>query len=232
LHSALVWIPRKNWKIAQKDNPDSSGTEGQMNDIATPRLACSAGFGDDDHASARAEVTGPYVSLGAGVNTMQAEPFTFPTVTADGRRFNDGNLKTTIGAVGLLARGWGFGNGLRAELEADCRFNGYNNLAVSGTNGSIGLSGSEQKYGPMVNLLYGFPIGCWKPQMTRSKRIGILALGGVTGPIASELGGRLSIPGLHGIVSTAQAVVERPLTSVNVAEVAPRAFTTAKGAVS
>jgi OmpA-OmpF porin, OOP family len=109
--------------------------------------------------AAHAQVTGPYVSLGAGVNIMQAEPFTFSTVTVNGRTFDNGNLKTTIGAAGVMAGGWGFGNGLRAELEADYRFNGFNNLAVSGTNGSIGLSGSEQKYGPMVNLLYDFPVG-------------------------------------------------------------------------
>jgi hypothetical protein len=57
--------------------------------------------------------------------------------------------------------------------------------------------------------------------MTLSKRFGILALGAV-GLIAIELGGRLAIPGVHSIVSTAQAVVGRPLTPVSVAGVARR----------
>jgi len=57
--------------------------------------------------------------------------------------------------------------------------------------------------------------------MTLSKRLGILALGAV-GLIAIELGGRLAIPGVHSIVSTAQAVVGRPLTPVSVAGVARR----------
>jgi hypothetical protein len=57
--------------------------------------------------------------------------------------------------------------------------------------------------------------------MTLSKRFGILVLGAV-GLIAIELGGRLAIPGVHSIVSTAQAVVGRPLTPVSVAGVARR----------
>jgi hypothetical protein len=58
--------------------------------------------------------------------------------------------------------------------------------------------------------------------MTMSKRFGILVLGCVIGLIAFELGGRLSIPGVHSIVSTAQAVVGRPLTPVSVAGVVRR----------
>ena len=58
--------------------------------------------------------------------------------------------------------------------------------------------------------------------MTVSKRFGILVLGGLIVLFAAELGGRLSIPGVHSIVSTAQAVVGRPLTPVSVAGVARR----------
>jgi hypothetical protein len=57
--------------------------------------------------------------------------------------------------------------------------------------------------------------------MTLSKRVGILVLGAV-GLIAIELGGRIAIPGVHSIVSTAYAVVGRPLTPVSVAGVARR----------
>ena len=55
-----------------------------------------------------------------------------------------------------------------------------------------------------------------------SNRFGILVLTGAIGLIAFELGGRLSIPGVYNIVSTAQAVVGRPLTPVSVAGVARR----------
>jgi hypothetical protein len=57
--------------------------------------------------------------------------------------------------------------------------------------------------------------------LTLSKRVGILVLGAV-GLIAIELGGRIAIPGVHSIVSTAYAVVGRPLTPVSVAGVARR----------
>jgi hypothetical protein len=58
--------------------------------------------------------------------------------------------------------------------------------------------------------------------MTMSKRFSVLVVVGIIGLIAFELGGRLSIPGVHSFVSTAQAVVGRPLTPVSVAGVARR----------
>jgi hypothetical protein len=58
--------------------------------------------------------------------------------------------------------------------------------------------------------------------MTMSKRFGVLVPGSAIGLIVFELEGRLSISGVHGIVSTAQAVVGRPLTPVSVAGVARR----------
>jgi hypothetical protein len=58
--------------------------------------------------------------------------------------------------------------------------------------------------------------------MTMSKRFSVLVVVGIIGLIAFELGGRLSILGVHSFVSTAQAVVGRPLTPVSVAGVARR----------
>ena len=58
--------------------------------------------------------------------------------------------------------------------------------------------------------------------MTLSKRFGIILLAGVIGLGALELGERLSVPGIHGFVSPAEAVVGRPLTPVSVAGVARR----------
>ena len=54
------------------------------------------------------------------------------------------------------------------------------------------------------------------------KRFGIVLLVGAIGLLGLELGGRLSIPGIPSIVSTARAVVGRPLTPVSVAGVARR----------
>ncbi len=58
--------------------------------------------------------------------------------------------------------------------------------------------------------------------MTVLKRLGIIVLAGIIGLGALELGERLSIPGIRGFVSTAEARVGRPLTPVSVAGVARR----------
>ena len=54
------------------------------------------------------------------------------------------------------------------------------------------------------------------------KRIGVLVLAAIIGASCLELGEQLSIPGMHGLVSSAEAVVGRPLTPVSVAGVARR----------
>jgi hypothetical protein len=55
-----------------------------------------------------------------------------------------------------------------------------------------------------------------------SKKIGVLLLAAIIGAFCLELGERLAIPGAQGFVSTAEAVVGRPLTPVSVAGAARR----------
>jgi OOP family OmpA-OmpF porin len=69
------------------------------------------------------------------------------------------NVGSTIGGAALGAVGWGFGNGFRVEAEFDYRGNNFNN--VSGVNragfgASTTATGSEQLWGPMVNVAYDF----------------------------------------------------------------------------
>ena len=54
------------------------------------------------------------------------------------------------------------------------------------------------------------------------KRTKMLLLAAVVGALSLEAGERLSIPGVHGLISTAQAIVGRPLTPMSVAGVARR----------
>ena len=54
------------------------------------------------------------------------------------------------------------------------------------------------------------------------KHIGILLLIAIIGIFCLQLGERLSIPGMSGFVSTAEARVGRPMTPVSVAGVARR----------
>lgn len=93
-------------------------------------------------------ITGLYIGAGAGVNLMQNEQVNVSGATGTG------NLETNVGAVGVGSVGWGFGNGLRVEGEFDYRYNGLQK--VTGPGGSVSVSGSEQKFGPMVNVLYDF----------------------------------------------------------------------------
>ncbi len=58
--------------------------------------------------------------------------------------------------------------------------------------------------------------------MSVSKQIGIFLFAGIVGLCGLELGERLSVPGVHGIVSSAEARVGRPLTPVSVAGVGRR----------
>jgi len=58
--------------------------------------------------------------------------------------------------------------------------------------------------------------------MSVSKKIGIVIFTGIVGLWGLELGERLSIPGVHSFVSTAEAIIGRPLSPVSVAGVARR----------
>ena len=58
--------------------------------------------------------------------------------------------------------------------------------------------------------------------MTRSKRFGLVLSALMLGLLAMEVGERFSVPGISGYVSTAKAIVGRPLTPVSVAGVARR----------
>jgi outer membrane protein OmpA-like peptidoglycan-associated protein len=65
-------------------------------------------------------------------------------------------LGSKLGPAVVGSLGWGFGNGLRMEVEGDYRDNKFSTAtpAVFGPGTSAG--GWEQKYGAMVNVLYDF----------------------------------------------------------------------------
>jgi hypothetical protein len=58
--------------------------------------------------------------------------------------------------------------------------------------------------------------------MTMFKQLGLLMLAALIGAFCLEVGERVSIPGVYGLVSPAEATVGRPLTPVSVAGVARR----------
>ena len=58
--------------------------------------------------------------------------------------------------------------------------------------------------------------------MSISKRFGVFVIAGAIMVCGAELGERLSVPGVHSLIPTAEARVGRPLTPVSVAGVARR----------
>ncbi len=58
--------------------------------------------------------------------------------------------------------------------------------------------------------------------MSMLKRMGVLAIVGTIVVCGSEIGERLSVPGVHSLIPTSEARVGRPLTPVSVAGVARR----------
>jgi OOP family OmpA-OmpF porin len=99
-------------------------------------------------------VDGVYVSLGLGANFLQDQHlYSMELAGQQTSRFT-GQASFDTGFVGLVSVGYGFGNGLRAELEGNYRYN-----KVSSLPGATAFQGSEQKYGAMLNLLYDFRFG-------------------------------------------------------------------------
>jgi outer membrane protein OmpA-like peptidoglycan-associated protein len=88
-------------------------------------------------------VTGVYVGAGAGANWRNQS-------TA-----GQLSVGTETGWVAVGSVGYGFGNGFRAELEGNYR---YNSLGTSRAGSFSGNQGSLATYGAMVNGFYDFSL--------------------------------------------------------------------------
>lgn len=99
-------------------------------------------------------VTGLYIGGSGGANFLQREK-------QDQKLFPLGNPVPTnntqgyrVGIVGLGSVGYGFGNGLRLEVEGNYRNNQIGSSYRVGSD-----SGREEKYGAMGNVLFDLDIG-------------------------------------------------------------------------
>jgi outer membrane protein OmpA-like peptidoglycan-associated protein len=99
-------------------------------------------------------VTGPYISLGAGVDFLQTqilEPY-------DGYGPTKRRFSFNPGPAGQATFGYGFGNGLRLELEGDYAYSQFS--GVKFPNGAAGVAyGHETQFGGFANLAYDFNLG-------------------------------------------------------------------------
>lgn len=92
-------------------------------------------------------ITGLYIGGGGGVNIMQNEN----AKVSSPRAVGNGDLHTRVGPAAAASVGFGLGNGLRAEIEGDYRYNTF-----SGASGGATGGGKETKAGVMANVLYDF----------------------------------------------------------------------------
>jgi OmpA-OmpF porin, OOP family len=162
-------------------------------------------------AAAKAQaIDGLYVGGGLGANFMQREDIKL------GAPINrSGNVRVNIGPVVVASLGWGFGNGLRAEIEANYRQN--NNMSGGqGYGGPEVTSGREQKVGAMANVLYDF-VGMPVVQPYIGAGVGYqdvvwqgVSLGPVGGTAAGAQTSNRGSLGYQGIVGLAVPIPSAP----------------------
>jgi outer membrane protein OmpA-like peptidoglycan-associated protein len=103
-------------------------------------------------------VSGVYIGAGVGANWQQDTTLNGSVNNALGRKVEN---EFEVGYVGVLSLGWGFGNGLRAEIEGNYRSNDVSDTKVSGASiqGRASGTGTAVSYGAMANILYDFNLG-------------------------------------------------------------------------
>jgi OOP family OmpA-OmpF porin len=106
-------------------------------------------------------VTGVYIGAGVGGSYLENTKIKSETVTTfTGNTtqlgHSGGQFVNNWGFVGLVNVGWGFGNGLRAEVEGNYRQ--YSLRKWTGTAFPTHAGGDNQTYGGMVNVLYDFDL--------------------------------------------------------------------------
>jgi len=121
------------------------------------------------------QINGLYVGAGAGVNWLQESDIElsgrdFTAAGPFGAGFGTGASRTgsaefNLGWVGVLSLGYGFGNGVRAEIEGSYRENevddirGFGGRFAGGPGVSRSVGGDVRSYGIMANALYDFDLG-------------------------------------------------------------------------
>ncbi|MBC9209054.1 OmpA family protein [Roseomonas aerophila] len=103
-------------------------------------------------------VTGVYVGAGAGLNILQNSDLTSNAPFGAGVGTTRSlTAEFDNGFGGVLSVGYGFGNGLRAEIEGNYR---QNDVAKISRGGALtGVGGTARTYGVMANALYDFDFG-------------------------------------------------------------------------
>jgi OmpA-OmpF porin, OOP family len=168
-------------------------------------------------------IAGPYVSLGAGYNLEQTSSLRFsPTTQADGLtgglRGSKSDIRFGNGLDAEASAGFGFGNGLRTEIEGAYFYNNVSHRGATPVAGST--NGKDQKYGPMINVLYDIDLAQFGVAVPVTPYVGIGAgylwddLGTITTVYnnrnVNRIGGTSGSFAYQGIVGVAFNIVQVP----------------------
>ena len=102
-------------------------------------------------------ISGLYVGAGLGVNFLQDTDVT-GTFRQDRIRLIGESNSFETGYVGVLSLGWGFGNGLRVEIEGSYRRNDADGHTLTDRSRQPAV-GTASSYGGMANVLFDFDLG-------------------------------------------------------------------------
>ena len=125
----------------------------RMTLLAATVLAAPALLPGAAHAQ---PVSGLYIGGAGGANFMQREFNQVYRLNNGPRTTTRGQTSFDTGVTALASLGYGFGNGLRVEVEGDYR---HNDIDRSRNFGVLGIRGREEKYGGMVNALFDLDVG-------------------------------------------------------------------------
>jgi len=173
------------------------------------------------HGAAWAQpVTGLYIGGAGGANFLQQERIK-STLARGITAPSNARVGFQAGVTPIGSLGYGFGNGVRVELEGNYRYNrpdAFYRVAP----GPRSVGGREQKYGPMANVLFDLDVGspyvfpyigagagyAWVARRVRVDNLGgtLNSQGGTDGSFAYQAIAGLSfpIPPVVGLSLTAE----------------------------
>ncbi len=103
-------------------------------------------------------VSGLYIGAGGGANFLESQRIRTTTLGGVTTPVASSNhISFDTGYAGLGSVGYGFGNGVRVEVEGNYRYNRIS--AITAPPGGVSAGGNEQKYGAMGNVLFDMDIG-------------------------------------------------------------------------
>ncbi|MCC7283930.1 MAG: OmpA family protein [Acetobacteraceae bacterium] len=125
----------------------------------TALLAATVAVAAPTVASAQV-VDGFYVGGGLGLNLLQDVDLGGVKTNAGTPLGNvGGSIEFNAGFVGLGSVGYGFGNGLRLEVEGNYRVNAADGVRGFSIPAGLSAGGDATQYGIMANILFDFDLG-------------------------------------------------------------------------